>query len=94
MIIRMHNGIVPLVPAQYLNCTVGNHLVGIHINGGSCAPLNRVYNKSIMKLALQYFITSFYNRLSNMLIQQSGLTIGDRRCLLNLRQTVDNLRVH
>lgn len=53
-----------------------------------------VYYKSIVQLSLQYFITSFYNRLSNMFIQQSGLTISDRRCLLNLRQTVDNLRMH
>ena len=43
----MNPGIIPPVPAEYLDCPVGNHLVHVHVGGGSRSALQGIHRELV-----------------------------------------------
>ena len=50
-LISFDNGVIALLAAENLDCTVGNNFVGVHIGSSTCAALDGVANKLVMEFA-------------------------------------------
>ena len=94
MIVGIHYRIVSLLPAQDLNSPVGDHFVGVHIKRRAGAALDGVNNKILVKFPFDDLIAGLDNGSGPILVQDADLTVGDGSRLLDIGQTVDDLRVH
>ena len=94
MVVGADYKVVSLLAAQNLDGTVGNHLVGIHVQGCARPALNGVNNKVLMKPAFQNLVACLYNCLRRLFLQQSDFAVGDCRRLFYVCKTVDDFRVH
>ena len=52
VVVGVEEGIVSLLPTQLFNGNVGNDLVSIHVERGSCTTLNGISDELIQKLAI------------------------------------------
>ena len=78
-------------PAKNLNRTVGNDFVCIHVQRSTRTSLDRIYDKVLMQFSCKDFITCLYDCFCLFLFQNPTLAVGDRRCFLYVRKTVDDL---
>ena len=94
MVVGMYDGVIALLAAQKLDGAVGDDLIGIHIDRGSGAALNRIHDEILMMLTGQNLVAGLDNRVGNLLVQQVNLTVGDCGSLLDVSQAVDDFRMH
>ena len=94
MVIGVYNAVITFLAAQDLDGTVGDNLIGIHVQRSSCTSLNRIYDKVLMELSLQDLITGFYDRIGDLFVKKTYLTVGDSCCFFDISQAVDDLRMH
>lgn len=53
VIVGIYNAVISLLSAQNFNGPVGDYLVGVHIQRGSCASLDGIYDKLVVQLSLK-----------------------------------------
>ena len=94
MVVGVDQGVVPLLAPQQLNGPVGDDLIGVHVQAGARAPLDGVHNKGVVELAVHNLPAGLDNGAGHPFVQQSDLVVGDGRGHFDLRDGVDNLRVH
>ena len=80
------------VPHQF-QCTVGNHLIGIHIRSRSGTTLNHIDRKLFMMLTFKNFLTSFQYGVCLFFCQQVQFTIGNGSSHLCNSQSLNKQRV-
>ena len=94
MVVGMYDGVIALLAAQKLDGAVGDDLIGVHIDGGSGAALNRVHDEILMMLTGQNLVAGFHDGVGDLLVQQVNLAVCNSSSLFNISQAVDNLRMH
>ena len=95
MIIRMQNVIIAFLMARHFKGNIGNHLIGIHIDGGSGTALIRIEWKCRLPRfrMLNQFITSFLNGSTGLLGQFLKMQIGLCRSFFHLSQSTNKMRL-
>ena len=94
MVVGVDQAVVPLLAPQQLNGPVGDDLVGVHVQAGARAPLDGVHNEGVVELAVHNLPAGVDNGVGHLLVQKPNLIVGDGRGHLDLRNGVDDLRVH
>ncbi len=69
MVIGAEKCVIALGPSEDLQGSIGNHLVHIHVERGSSAGLENVYNELICHLPGQNLITGSHNGPAPLFIQ-------------------------
>ena len=69
-------------------------LIGVHIQRGSGAALDGIYDKLVVKLTCNDLVTGLYNGVGALLVQFAYLKVGDGSGFFDLRNTVDQGFVH
>ena len=94
MVVGVDQAVVPLLAPQQFDGPVGDDLVGVHIQAGTCSALDRVHDERLVELARGDLLTGGHDGVGHPLLQKADLVIGDGRSLLDLRDGVDELRMH
>ena len=76
MIVRITILILALLMAHDFECTVGNHLVGIHIDRCSGATLHHVDRKVFMEFTIYDFLTGLTDSAGNLVIDDTKRVIS------------------
>ena len=93
MIVRMAVVVLaPLVPEQ-LQCTVRNHLVGIHVRRRTGAALHHVDHEMLVQPALLDLAAGIDNSPCRRTVQQSQIAVRPRRGFLDHRQRANQFGV-
>ena len=94
MVIRVHNAVIALGAAENFDGAVCDDLIGIHVERGTGAALNRVDNELIVQLAVDDFVAGFDDCACALLRELADLKVRDRSGLLDLGNADNELRMH
>ena len=94
MVIRMYNGVISLLTAKQLYCTVCYNFVRIHIDGSSCATLYRIYYKVLPVISEYYLIAGYYYCSCYIVIKESYLVVSHSSSLFDKGKASYELRMH
>ena len=83
VIVRMHGGVRPPLPAEQLIGAVREHFVHVHVVRGPRAGLVRIDDELIRVLASKHFIRCLYDGIGETCVETTGLLVRERSGLLD-----------
>ena len=93
MVVRRAELIVTLLVTHDFECTVSNHLVGIHINRSTCTALYHVDREVLMPFAFDDLAASLRDRTRNFIVDHTEGMVGLDSCQLHVSDSDDEIRV-
>ena len=94
MVIGVYDGVIAFLSSAEFNGAIGDYLIGVHVDGGSCPSLDRIYNKILSVLPFQNFVAGFYNGVRTFPVEKVHLTVGDGRRFFDTGKAVYDFRMH
>ena len=88
------NFVMTLRVAQQFESTVGDHLVGVHVDGCSSAALNRIDDELIVKRSSDDVVCCQRDSIGDPGFEMAGVPVGERRRLLHDAHGADKRRVN
>ena len=94
MVVGVDQRIIALFAAQQLDGAVGNDLVGVHVQAGARAALDRVHDKGVVQLTCGDLAAGLHDGVRHLFVQQADLVVGDGGSFFDLGNGVYDLRMH
>ena len=92
MVVGMYDAVIALLSAQDLDGTIGNDLIGIHIDGGAGTALDLIADKLIVEFSLHDLAAGLADGFADIFTDDLVVIIGQGAGHLDLRQAFDKLR--
>ena len=93
MIVRVNQAVASFWTAKKLSCSVGDHLIHVHVCTGSGSALDCIYDKFFCPSAVDHLITGFDNGICFFLWKKSCVIICDSCRFFYLCQVFDKYRM-
>ena len=94
VIIRIDDLIIAFLSAEQFNGTVGNDLVGVHVQRRAGAALDRINDKLVVPFPLDDFVARFYDSVGAVFVQLADLKVGNGGGFFDLRHADDHFRMN
>ena len=94
VIVGIDQRIIAFFAAQDLDGPVGDDFVGVHVQGGAGAALDRIHDKIVMEFSCDDLVAGLDNGGGSLFIKNSDLAVGDGRGFFYVSQAVDDLGMH
>src|SRR5699024_8210791 len=94
VIVGVDQRIIAFFAAQDLDGPVGDDFVGVHVQGGAGAALDRIHDKIVMEFSWDDLVAGLDNGGGSLFIKNSDLAVGDGRSFFYVCQAVDDLGMH
>ena len=94
VVVGIDQAVIALLTAEQLNGAVGDDFIGVHVQGGAGAALDRLDDELIMQPAADDLIAGLDNGFGLFLVENAAFIVRDGAGLLDLGQAVDDFIMH